>query len=135
MDDTPASLVLFELVGERERQTEQNRLSYLCVHVSWGGGVEGGVQHFQSAPPLFLETQCYNCRPVSDCVLLSVVRLFLCVCVSVSVSDYIMVPASEDAANERVCLRHCALFGSGYRDAPVTERHGNRKWAGHLAHQ
>lgn len=57
------------------------------------------------------------------------------VCVSVSVSDYVMVPAFVDAANERVCLRHCALFHSGYRDAPVTECHGNRKWAGHLAHQ
>lgn len=69
------------------------------------------------------------------CVVLLSVGTSFCVYVSVSESDYIMVPASEDAANERVCLRHCALFCSGYRDAPVTEYHGNRKWAGHLAHQ
>ena len=42
--------------------------------------------------------------------------------VPVSVSDYIMVPAFVDAANDGVCLNYCALF-----DAPVTETHGNRK--------
>lgn len=100
-------------------------------------------------PPLFLATECYNCclvRPGAPSVCVCVFMCCtlecgtsLCVCtrvfVSVSVSDYIMVPAFVDAANERVCLRHCALFHSGYRDAPVTEHHGNRKWAGHLAHQ
>lgn len=57
------------------------------------------------------------------------------VCVSVSVSDCIMVPAFVDAANERVCPRLCSLLHSGYREAPITEHHGNRKWAGHLVHQ
>lgn len=57
------------------------------------------------------------------------------VCVSVSLSDFIMVPAFVDAANERVFLHHCALFQTSYRDAPVTENHGNSKWGGHLAYQ
>lgn len=103
-------------------------------------------------PPLFLATECYNCslvRPGAHFVWVCLCCtlecgcscLFVCVCVcarvrvSVWVSAYIMVPAFVDAANERVCLRYCALFHSGYRDAPVTEHHGNRKWAGHLAHQ
>lgn len=73
-----------------------------------------------SGPPLFLATECYNCylvRPGALCayvLYLSVVQVYVFarvhVCVSVSVSDYIMVPAFVDAANERVCLRHCALF-------------------------
>lgn len=80
-------------------------------------------------PALFLVTVRYNCcvvRPGAPSV---------CVRTRVCVSDCIMVPAFVDAVNEWVCLRHCALFPCGYGDAPDTGHHGNRKWAGHLAHQ
>lgn len=121
-----------------KREDIRERAGYLRARACAGLGL--AFAEHAGGPPLFLATEGYNCclvRPGdhSVCHVLFSWVWYEVVCVSVSVSDYIMVPAFVDAANERVCLRHCALFQSGYRDAPVTELHGNRKWAGHLAHQ